>query len=50
MDRLARSLGTLALLVAVSVPPILLVVAICIGASHVQQIVATSSYHHRRYR
>lgn len=50
MDRLPRSLTTLVLLLVVSLPAVLFVVATCIGASHVQQMVLTSSVPHRRQR
>lgn len=50
MNRLPRSLATLALLLAVSLPAILFVVAACIGAAHVQQVVTTNTYPRRQRR
>ncbi len=50
MGRLPRSLATLALFFAVSVPTIMLVIASCVGAAYVQQIVLTTSFPQRRQR
>lgn len=50
MNRLARFLSTLALFIAVSLPAILFVVVSCMSASHVQQMVLTTGYPHRRHR
>ncbi len=50
MDRGSRLLSTMALLVAISLPTILVVFVSCIGAAYVQQVVLTTNYTHRRHR
>ncbi len=45
-----HALSTVALLLAISLPTILFVAVSCIGAAHVQQIVITTNYPHRRHR
>ncbi len=50
MGRLPRSLATLALFVVVSVPTIMFVIASCVGAAYVQQIMLTTSFPQRRQR
>lgn len=50
MTRLSRFFTTVALLVVVSLPAILVVVASCVGAAHIQQILLTTSFPRRRQR
>ncbi len=50
MGRLPRSLATLALFFVVSLPAVMFVIASCVGAAYVQQIVQTTSFPQRRQR
>ncbi len=50
MNRASRSLATVGLLLVISLPAALVVVASCVGASQVQQIVLTTPFTQRRNR
>ncbi len=50
MGRLPRSLATLALFAAVSLPTIMVVIASWVGAAYVQQIMLTTPFPQRRQR
>lgn len=48
MPRISRHLGTLILLIVVSLPAALFVIASYVGACHVQQVLLTTSFPARR--
>lgn len=50
MNRLSRHVGTFVLLFLMMLPTVLVVVATCVGASHVQQVVSSTPLPHRRHR